>query len=392
MARTQSHTTEHQGCKGSASQNRASTPASQHDPSAHQHRKVSLASAIGYGFGDFFAGGQSALMATYLLLFWNRFCGLSIGAGQSIFALAAVVSAFISLCFGVFDDNLYRYRFGRRYGRRRLILFLAVPAILVGSLLWIPGLSVAIYALVYVFWICVVQTFATAYGALPGEMTPDFDQRTKLSTARLFIATATTTGIPLVGGFVLSHTGENRPEGYSGFGLAMTCAFALAVFVCWKSTWEMTPEQAGFHGKVIKVPLRARLRRIGREYASTLRVAEFRRHLVIYVLNMVSIDIFGQLFVFFVLYDLQKTTVFASMLLVCAAISLPLMPVFGRAIIAIGPRKLYAIACSGSLIGPALFGISWFLTGRIDPTAWTVLTVAVALFFFAFKSLDNYMP
>ena len=41
-------------------------------------------------------------------------------------------------------------------------------------------------------------------------------------------------------------------------------------------------------------------------------------------------DIFGQTFVFFVVYDWNHTAAFASLLLGCAAISLPLMPLFGR--------------------------------------------------------------
>ena len=40
-------------------------------------------------------------------------------------------------------------------------------------------------------------------------------------------------------------------------------------------------------------------------------------------------DIFGQTFVFFVVYDWNHTAAFASLLLGCAAISLPLMPLFG---------------------------------------------------------------
>ena len=46
---------------------------------SHQPRKVTAISAIGYGMGDLYGGGQGALVATYLALFWNRFCGMDIG-------------------------------------------------------------------------------------------------------------------------------------------------------------------------------------------------------------------------------------------------------------------------------------------------------------------------
>ena len=52
----------------------------------------------------------------------------------------------------------------------------------------------------------------------------------------------------------------------------------------------------------------------------------------------VSVDIFGQTFVFFVVYDWNHTAAFASLLRGCAAISLPLMPLFGIGMTKLGPR------------------------------------------------------
>ena len=54
---------------------------------SHQPRKVTAISAIGYGMGDLYGGGQGALVATYLALFWNRFCGMDIGLTQSVIGL-----------------------------------------------------------------------------------------------------------------------------------------------------------------------------------------------------------------------------------------------------------------------------------------------------------------
>ena len=120
---------------------------------SHQPRKVTAISAIGYGMGDLYGGGQGALVATYLALFWNRFCGMDIGLTQSVIGMSAILSAFAALGFGVLCDNLYRFRIGRRFGRRRLVLAFVAPAVLVGCLLWIPGLPTFLYCLVYVVWV-----------------------------------------------------------------------------------------------------------------------------------------------------------------------------------------------------------------------------------------------
>lgn len=156
--------------------------------------------------------------------------------------------------------------------------------------------------------------------------------------------------------------------------------FGIYVFACWRCTWEMTPETAGFgahargekrDGHVGMVGWLRRARLVLREYASTLRVKEFRKHLAIYLLVQVTMDVFGQTFVFFVVHDWNHTAAFASLLLGCAAVSLPLMPVFGWAMTKIGPKRLYAINFIGWL-GTAWLFAAWMLVGTLPKPWWTV--------------------
>ncbi|OZG63776.1 sodium:galactoside symporter [Bifidobacterium hapali] len=370
---------------------------------APEPRKITMKQAIGFGIGDFYGGGQLTLIATYLSLFWTRFCGMSIGTSQTVIGLSAFISAVAALLFGVADDNLYRYSIGRRFGRRRLLLLITAPLILFGIFLWIPGQPLAVYAAAYVLWVVLAQLFQTAYNPLPGEMTPDFTSRTKLSTVRLFISTGSGTIVPLVGGAAIAIAGENSPTGYMTFIIATTILFSLAVFASWHSTWEMTPEQAGFgayaRGEIHEARIGAigwmrRAGKVMREYASTLRVAEFRKHLTIYLLVQMSMDVFGQVFVFFVVYDWNRTAAFASLLLGCTAISLPLMPLFGFGVNRLGPRRMYAINYAGCAVGVIWMLVAWLLASSsvLSSVAWTVFAVAGSLWFFAFKAMCGYLP
>ncbi len=171
--------------------------------------------------------------------------------------------------------------------------------------------------------------------------------------------------------------------------------FGIYVFACWRCTWEMTPETAGFgahargekrDGHVGMAGWLRRARLVLREYASTLRVKEFRKHLAIYLLVQVTMDVFGQTFVFFVVHDWNHTAAFASLMPGCAAVSLPLMPVFGWAMTKIGPKRLYAINFIGWL-GTAWLFAAWMLVGALPEPWWTVFAVIGSLWFFAFKSL-----
>lgn len=145
--------------------------------------------------------------------------------------------------------------------------------------------------------------------------------------------------------------------------------FGIYVFACWRCTWEMTPETAGFgahawgekrDGHVGMVGWLRRARLVLREYASTLRVKELRKHLAIYLLVQVTMDVFGQTFVFFVVHDWNHTAAFAS-----------LMPVFGWAMTKIGPKRLYAINFIGWL-GTAWLFAAWMLVGTLPEPWWAV--------------------
>lgn len=156
--------------------------------------------------------------------------------------------------------------------------------------------------------------------------------------------------------------------------------FGIYVFACWRCTWEMTPETAGFgahargekrDGHVGMAGWLRRARLVLREYASALRVKELRKHLAIYLLVQVTMDVFGQTFVFFVVHDWNHTAAFASLMPGCAAVSLPLMPVFGWAMTKIGPKRLYAINFIGWL-GTAWLFAAWMLVGTLPEPWWAV--------------------
>ncbi|KAA8816182.1 MFS transporter [Bifidobacterium vespertilionis] len=368
-----------------------------------QPRHVTIANSVGFGIGDFYGGGQTTLTATYLSLFWTRFCGLDIQTAQGIIGGCTVLGAFLALFFGTLSDNLYRYPVGRRFGRRRLLMLIMAPSLLVGVFLWIPGLPAAVYCLIYVAWIALFQIFMTAYNALPGEMTTDFRGRTLLSTTRLYISNGSSTLIPLIGSAILSARGEDHPSSYQLFTISFTIMFALAMFVCWKTTWEMSPEEAGF-GAWVGVPHEHRrigftgwMRRAGivaHDYASTLRIRAFRQHLGIYLLLMCAMDVFGQTFAYFVIFDWGQSAAFASLLLTMTVLALPLMPVCNWLLLNFGPRRVYAIGFTGIGTGAVMMIAAWLLrvTGVLTGTAWMVFTVAGTVVFFAFRTSAGFMP
>ena len=68
------------------------------------------------------------------------------------------------------------------------------------------------------------------------------------------------------------------------------------------------------------------------------------------------------------------------------------MPLFGKAVVKLGVRRLYALAFVGMLLGVAWLALAWVLVDALPGSVWVVLAVAASLWFFAFKSLVGYLP
>ena len=190
----------------------AQQQATQTQPS--QGRKIKLINAIGYAFGDFYGGGFGQI-ATYLTLFWTTFAGLKVAQAGSIVGIATMLAAFSALVFGTLSDNLYKWKIGRKFGRRRFLILLGVPTLLVTILMFVPGLPVWAYFVVYALWIVANQLIMTPYSVLPNEMTTDFNGRTMLSTTRMLFSGIATAVIPLGMAAFLQAVGDKKASSCS---------------------------------------------------------------------------------------------------------------------------------------------------------------------------------
>lgn len=370
-------------------------------PTQRDQTHITLKHAFGYAIGDAYGGGAPQLAGMYLAVFWTHFCGFSIATAQGFIGAAAIISSVSAIIFGTLSERFYRYRIGRRFGRRRFFILLTSPLVLITLLMWVPGLPQPLYFIVYVLYVVLMQMFGVCYSALPSEMTTDFSGRSLLSTVRLLISGLFSAAIPLIASIVLGNLGEDHAGSYQLFALIVTVVFAVVTFICSRVTWELSPEEAGFDEAATRVPSRrhrtigewwAVIRRMGAEYASTLRIRTFRKHLGMYLICLTLVDIFTQTFVFFVMVDMGRSAAFASMLLSLAIIAECFKPLWGWLFVRTSPRTVYAICCVGAFIGIGLLFVTWRTSGHLTDPAWTVLAMASFAIWSVFRSLSGTLP
>lgn len=322
----------------------------------HSQRKISIPVSIGYGMTDIMGGGAFTVIGAWLLFFYTSFVGLSPLEAASIVAIARIVDAVVSLFMGSFTDRFYKNFLGKKFGRRRFFLLLGSPLMLVYILLWLNGMNFWFYLTVYLAFEIIAAVVLIPWETLPSEMTKDFNDRTKLSTCRMFLSATGTFLATFIPGILIGRMGENNADAYLINGIVFAVLFMLCVFISWKVTWEreLTPEMlaeleqkqppAGFIARL------AMLRGLLKEYLSTLKVRAFRKHLAIYLFSFTAKDIYNTVFVFFCVYCLNVSSSFAGSLLSMSIIGLPVTLLAGFAIIKFGPSRLYLFAYSLMLL------------------------------------------
>ena len=188
--------------------------------------RLSRLTKLIYGFGDTGFSLTSTIIGAYFAIFLTDVVGISPGT--------AAIAIFVGRTWDYINDPLIGHLSDRtrsRWGRRRpFLLFGAIPFALVYVLLWYrPPIESQIllsiyYAAAYVLFDSAATFVYMPYYALTPELTSNYDERTSLTTYRMFFSilgslVAFTVPLMIVGSF--------RPEN-AGRVLLMGAIFALA--------------------------------------------------------------------------------------------------------------------------------------------------------------------
>ena len=208
----------------------------------------SLRTKLFYGFGSVAFGIKDNGFQTILLLFYNQVMHLPPAKVAGILFAALCMDALLDPIIGQFSDNLHS-----RWGRRHPLLYLsALPVAISYLLLWNPPHWSQGALLIYLFVVAViVRTFISFYeipsSALNPELTDHYDQRTALSSYRVFFAwTGGMTMYLLALGVFLKpdathKVGQLNETGYTHYGLLAAVLMFCAILISALGTHKFIP-------------------------------------------------------------------------------------------------------------------------------------------------------
>ncbi|MEH6946867.1 MFS transporter [Bacillus sp. JJ634] len=358
-------------------------------------KRVTLRTSIGFGLTDIMGGGAFTIIGAWLLFFYTTFVGLSPVEAASIIAIARVVDAVISLFIGSITDNFFKNKLGRKFGRRRFFLLIGSPLMLTYVLLWVTGMNYWYYLGTYLLFEIVAAMVLIPWETLPSEMTKDFNERTKLSTARMFLSGTGTFLATFVPGILIAFFGNDNSYAYFLNGAFFAVLFAICIFITYKSTWEneLSPEEEKAllansnkpksFGAMVKSLLE-----VMAGYISTFKIKSFRKHLAIYIFSFTAKDVFNAVFIFFCVYALNTSATVGANLLSLSIIGIPTTILSGFLFARIGPSNLFKIAYSTMILCLLGFWVVYLL----QPSSMIITLFVIAGIYQIGRSMLEFTP
>jgi GPH family glycoside/pentoside/hexuronide:cation symporter len=279
--------------------------------------KLSRSEKWMYGSGDLGFSLTSTIVGAYFAIYLTDVVGVS----PAIAALAI----FVGGTWDYINDPIVGYisdRTRSRWGRRRpFLLFGALPVFLVFALMWwrppfTSQMALGVYyALIYALYDTVATFAYMPYYALTPELTSDYDERTELTTTRMFFSilgslVAFTMPLLIVDGFNPSHAGRVLLMG-GIFGFASVIPLWLVFFSTRERDEFMNQEQTGAR-QAVKAAWKNR---------------PFIFGLVIFLFTWVTISIIQLILLYYIKYVVQReaqSDLIMATIFVVAMLALPL--------------------------------------------------------------------
>jgi GPH family glycoside/pentoside/hexuronide:cation symporter len=279
--------------------------------------RLSTATKIAYGSGDTGFSLTFTILGAYFAIFLTDVVGLSPGV--------AAAAVFIGRSWDYVNDPIIGYisdKTRSKLGRRRpYLLFGALPFALTFAMLWwkppfASSIALAAYYAVAYLLFDTAATFAyMPYFALTPELTSDYDERTSLTSYRMFFSIAA--GL-LAFIIPLQIVDTFRPENESKV-LIMGVSFAFASAAPLLIVYFKTKERSEFMQQE-KPSIKGSLR-------SVFGNRPFLFGLGLYLCTWVAMDIMQVTLLYFLKYNLlreSQSDLILGTIFVTAALALPL--------------------------------------------------------------------
>lgn len=270
-----------------------------------------------YGVGDIGFSLTTTILGAYFAIFLTDVVGLRPGI--------AAIAVFIGKSWDYINDPIFGHisdRTRTRWGRRRpFLLFGSLPLALTFTMLWWqPGFEhpmalAAYYSVAYILYEAAATFLYMPYFALTPELTSDYDERTSLTSYRMFFSIlgsllAFTLPLMIIGSFAPQNAQRVFWMGLM-FGVLAAAPMLLVFFGTEERQDFIQQEKPG----------------LWESLRSAWQNQPFRYGLAIFLATWISVDVLQSTLLFFIKYVVQRegqNDIIMATIFVVAIFALPI--------------------------------------------------------------------
>jgi oligogalacturonide transporter len=360
-------------------------------------RQVRLGNYIAYGANDFLGAGAMSIIGLWVVFFYTTYCGLSVGEAGLIVVAARLLDAVFSPLIGYISDHFHHTWLGRKFGRRRFFILLAIPLLPSFALMWVDGQSFWYYLITYCFFELVYAMEIIPYETLAAEMSPNYATKAKFAGARIICGQIANIAALWLPALIVDYLGgKDSPSTFLYLGVTFSVFFVLVAVAVYLFTWERPRSEIPGADKPPEKSPFSNLEQLFEDLFATMRIRAFRLHLGMYLGGYVSQDILNVVFPYFIAFALAGTVATTANISAAMAIA-QLFSVFIAiwACLRIHPAPSYRIALGFFALG-VIGLLALYFSGVTDIFWYCVIVVFAGLGRGALNyipwSVYNYMP
>ncbi|MEA3224082.1 MAG: MFS transporter [Thermodesulfobacteriota bacterium] len=281
--------------------------------------KLSLTTKIGFGVGDIYGGGAMVIIGFYYLYFLTDVVRINPALAGIVFLISKMWDAISDPLMGLISD-----RTRTKMGRRRPYFLAGIILIFLSFfMMWYPvDFDKEIHRFVfvfvaYIFFSTTITMVMVPYNALSSELTLDYNERSSLSSIRIFFSTLSSMVCAVVPLEIVKRFPDAR-DGYITMAVSIGLFFSLpyiATFLTTKEREEFQVEKQPFS---IKMGLTS--------FIEPFKIRSFVNVLMMYLFAFLTMDMLMTIVIYFMTYYLERgneTNYVLGTLLLFQIISIP---------------------------------------------------------------------
>lgn len=265
--------------------------------------KLKMINKIGYSCYQM-AGVSDVLVSAWQMYFYTTFCNISIVMVTLMLTISKIIGAVSTPIAGYISDNLYKTKFGKRFGRRKGMLLIGIPIkVLSFPLYWIPNMPTAYYFTIIVVMAFVSPLLLVPQGTFAAEMTENSSERAQL-------AGFNQVGAAIAGIIGSAFTvelfnifGENNARTFF-IAAIIYDLFTFVMLVCfYLSVFERPVDESNFVVRE-KPSLIKGIRGVLKNFSSTIKLKSYRLYLYMYLSEQMFRSLAGTINTYFIVFVL----------------------------------------------------------------------------------------